>query len=435
MSMQAAHRGPWRHGLTIGAMLLVATLPAMALAQPSSIDSAAPAPAVQEQSPYDGFFSEPRLIRKGIGWAIDFFRDGASAPADGFYLETSNLVTGSGWIAAGPGYRRRLLHRQALFETSAAVSWRLYKMAQGRLEFPQLGNGHVAIGAQAMWRDLTQVQYFGLGPESDESRRSQYRLRTGNVVGYTRVQPSRWLTIAGEIGWLRRPGLGDTTGSFKRELPETTTAFPDDPAVALAVQPNFLHGGVAVVADTRDRRGHPTRGGVYRAAWSTFRDQASGVFTFHRYEAEAAQFVPIAGPRWVFAFHGWAVASDVAPGRDVPIYLMPSLGGANTIRAYSDYRFHDRHLAVVNVESRWALLAHLDIAAFFDAGNVARRSRDLDFDKTAYGIGLRLHTQRTTIGRLDIARGVGGWNILFRTSEPLQLKRASRRTAAVPFVP
>jgi outer membrane protein assembly factor BamA len=174
---------------------------------------------------------------------------------------------------------------------------------------------------------------------------------------------------------------------------------------------------------------------VYRAAWTTFRDQDTNSYTFHRYEAEAAHFVPIADRRWVFAFRGWAVMSDVAEDRNVPFYLMPSLGGSNTIRAYSDYRFHDRNMVVINAESRWALFSHVDLAAFFDAGNVARHARDLNFDKTAYGIGIRLHTQRTTLGRLDFARGNGGWNVLFRTSDPFHLKRLSRRVAPVPFVP
>lgn len=435
MSPQTAPRGPCFRALTVAAWLVVGPLAATLLAQPTTSDAVVPPQVAEENTTYTGYFTEPRFMSRSISKASDFLRDGTSAPGDGFFVETSNMVTGAGWITAGPGYRHRYLDRQILFETSAAVSWRFYKMAQARLEFPRLANGRVAAGTQAMWRDLTQVQYFGVGPDRDESLRSQYRLRTGNIVGYARYFPKRWLAISGELGWLRRPALDETTGSFKRDLPETAVVFPNDPAVGLEVQPDFLHGGLAVAADSRDRRGHPTRGGVYRAAWSTFRDQADGRFSFHRYEAEAAQFMPLAGPRWVLAFHGWTVATDIDPAREVPIYLMPSLGGANTIRAYSDYRFHDRNLAVVNVESRWALFTHVDVAAFFDAGNVARRAADLNFDKTAYGIGVRLHTQRTTIGRLDIARGNGGWNIVFRTSEPLQLKRITRRVAAIPFVP
>lgn len=436
MSLQAARGGPCLRALAIGSWLLVGVTPVSLLAQPSKSESPASPQVVQEQSPYAGFVAEPRVLRKGINWAVDVFGDGsARPPKDGFYVDTGNMVTGAGWISGGPGYRQQLFNRRALIETSAAVSWRFYKMAQGRFEFTDLADTHLAIGTQVMWRDMTQVQYFGLGPESLEDLRSQYRIKTTNVVGYARYRPKMWLTVTGDIGWLRRPTVLGTSGWFERDLPEVTTTFPADPAVSLPVQPNFLHGGVGVVADTRDYRGHPTRGGVYRAGWTTFRDQTSGVFTFDRYEAEAAHFVPLADRRWVFAFHGWTAISHVADDRDVPFYLMPSIGGANTIRSYSDYRFHDRNIAVVNVESRWALLAHVDVAAFFDAGNVARRAGDLNFDKTAFGVGVRLHTQRTTLARLDVARGSGGWELLFRTSDPFHLKRLSRRTAPAPFAP
>jgi hypothetical protein len=422
--------------LAIASWLFAGAVPATALAQPANSGASADPQVVQEQPPYAGFVSEPRVLRKGINWAVDVFGDGGGRPpADGFYAEMGNMLTGAGWISAGPGYRQRLFNRHALIETSAAVSWRFYKMAQARFEFTDLADNRLAIGTQGMWRDMTQVQYFGLGPDSLEESRSQYRLQTTDLVGYARYRPKRWLTITGDLGWLRRPTVLATAGWFERDLPEVTTTFPSDPAVSLDVQPHFLHGSVGVVADTRDYRGHATRGGVYRAAWTTFRDQTTGIFTFDRYEAEAAHFIPLADRRWIFAFHGWTAISDVADDRDVPFYLMPSTGGGNTIRAYVDYRFHDRNIAVVNVESRWALLSHVDVAAFFDAGNVARRAGDLNFDKTAYGIGVRLHTQRTTLARFDIARGNGGWNVLFRTSDPFHLKRLSRRTAPAPFAP
>ena len=76
------------------------------------------------------------------------------------------------------------------------------------------------------------------------------------------------------------------------------------------------------------------------------------------------QFVPLFTTKWVLALHGWEVFSDTSAGSLVPFYLMPSLGGKNTLRGYADYRFHDRDMQVFNAESRWALWANLDVAAF-----------------------------------------------------------------------
>ncbi|HEY2594695.1 MAG TPA: hypothetical protein VGK33_12420, partial [Chloroflexota bacterium] len=61
--------------------------------------------------------------------------------------------------------------------------------------------------------------------------------------------------------------------------------------------------------------------------------------------------------------------------------------------------------------------------------------QDLNLDKLSVGGGLRLHTDKETFARLDVAYGAEGWNAVFRTSDPLRLARLTRRVAAVPFVP
>jgi hypothetical protein len=345
------------------------------------------------------------------------------------------MITGAGWISIGPGYRHHLFEDRAMVDVSAAVSWRSYKMAQARFELTRLARGRLALGSQARWQDLTQITYFGEGPETPDTDRSEYRLQSLNLVGYAIARPVSWLAIRGQAGWLRQPTLLPPAGGFKRGNPPAREVFVDDPVFALAVQPNYAHAEASVTADTRDHRGHATRGGVYRAAWSTFTDRGAGTFTFQRYEAEGAHFVPLAQNRWVVALHGWLVASQTGDGKLVPFYLLPGLGGNNTIRAYTDYRFHDRNLVVVNAESRFALFTHVDAAVFVDAGNVAARVADLNLDKRAYGVGLRLHSERATFARLDLAHGADGWVLAFRLSDPLHLSRLSKRTAAVPFVP
>jgi hypothetical protein len=234
---------------------------------------------------------------------------------------------------------------------------------------------------------------------------------------------------------LQSPVLSAAGGTFERGNPDTQFVFPGDAVFARVEQPNYLHGEASIIADTRDFRSHPTNGGVYRAALTTHSDRDTGAFSFRRYEAELAHFTPVWNPRIVLALHGWVVGSETDAGRQVPFYLMPSLGGGNTLRAYSDYRFHDRNLVLATAEVRFALMTHVDIATFVDTGNVAPRFRDLNLDKTSYGIGLRLHTERATFGRIDVAHGAEGWRFLFRTGDPFHLSRLSRRTAAAPFVP
>jgi hypothetical protein len=380
-----------------------------------------------------GFFSEPPLLSKGIEYGERWLGEGGGPPKDGFYPELGGMITGAGWISAGPGYRRHFLNRQALVDVSAAISWRAYKFVQTRVELPYLLRNRVAVGSQVRWQDLTQVNYFGLGAASLESTRGEYRMKNTNLVGYVVARPGRNLSFDARIGWLGRSKIDSPTGPFDRGYPDARQLFPLDPG--MAEQPGFLHSEISAGVDTRDYPGYPTAGGLYRASVSTYSDRDLGRYSFRRYEAEALQMVRVAGPAWTLALHGWGVFSDTSAGNSVPFYLAPSLGGPNTLRGYDNYRFHDRHTIVVNAESRWAVFRHLDAVLLFDAGGVAARSGDLNLRKTSYGAGLRLHSRTTTLARLDIGHSREGWHVFFKTDDPFRLKRLSRLMAAIPFVP
>ena len=168
---------------------------------------------------------------------------------------------------------------------------------------------------------------------------------------------------------------------------------------------------VGAVADRGDRRradGSKRGNGFERSHWRATGDSKDG---------------------------GWAFYSGTSARNTVPFYMLPSLGGDDTLRGYYDYRFHDRNLLMASAESRWALMRHLDVAAFFDAGNVAARFGDLDLRKTSWGGGVRVHSGTATFGRLDVGHSVEGWRVFFRLNDPFRLNRVSRRTADTPFVP
>lgn len=420
--------GTLRFGIVVGLALWGSAVPALA-----QRPAAAPhSPAVLEiASEPQGLVAEPGAIRRAAIFADRHLSGGERGI--GFYGEL-NLIPGSGWIGAGPGYRLWLAQDRVLFDTSAAISWRGYKTAQARIEFPKLARSRILLGSQIRWQDFTQVNFYGPGPDAPESNRSEYRSRSTDVVGYGTLRPLEWIGISASLGWLT-PSILPRGGTFMREIPDTRQLFADNPVFGIPDQPAYLHSEASITADTRDFPGHATRGGLARAAAGNYSDRDTGVLSFKRYEAEVAQFIPLAGSRVVLAVHGWLVASDTDDRQHVPFYLQPSLGGSNTLRGYADYRFHDRHSLVLNVEARIALMTHLDAAFLIDAGNVAARVHELDLDHRSYGAGLRLHTRRQTFARLDAARGSEGWRVMFSLSDPLTLSRVARRTASAPFVP
>src|SRR5215468_4811000 len=163
-----------------------------------------------------GLFSEPSFITKAVS-EFDRRANGSRTPKDGFYVDFGNMITGAGWISAGPGYRKLLFNERAIASASAAVSWRLYRMAQASIEFPYVAGDHVRFGAQTMFRDAVQVNYYGLGNASLLANRSGYRLQTNDVSAYAGVS-ARALSLKARLGWLQPV----TVSSMERR-----TTYPD----------------------------------------------------------------------------------------------------------------------------------------------------------------------------------------------------------------
>ena len=379
--------------------------------------------------------TEPAAMATGFRFVEKYIKDETGEKNAGWYPVFGTSITGDGWISLGSGYRLPVLERRAWIDASAAYSWRGYKVADVDFGVPDIGGSRLSLGTLLHWQDLTQVQYFGAGPESARVLRTDYGLQTTEVSGYATYRLLDGLSLEGQVGRVSRPDLSSSSGPFDRGYPDAMLIFRNEPGFDQLEQPGFLHSQLSATADTRDHPGHPMRGGVYRSVAAIYSDREDGRFSFRRYELEGAHFIPLSPVRWTLALHGWGVFSDTTGNSEIPSYMLPSLGGSTTLRSFSDYRFHDRHMLVASVESRWALFEHVDAALFVDAGGVAPRVRDLGFRETSVGAGVRVHVRSTTIGRIDVAHGREGWRVLMRLNEPFRLNRLSRRNAAIPFVP
>jgi hypothetical protein len=417
--------------LLLSLSMLFALIPRLALAQETTN-----LPAGWITPTPTGLLSEPALLR-GLIRTSESTAGDERTPADGLYIETANMITGEGWISAGPGYRQHVLDGRLRFDASAAVSWKLYNVVQASVELPRLAQDRLTVGAQVMHQDFLQVDYFGLGNESSVSDQSAYRFKNTDILGYASVRATDRLTVSGRFGGIVQPRLSEAAGP-RVPVPSTVDLFSDATAPGIFAPPSFLHGDVFVTADFRDHKGHPTGGGLYQFGAATYSDRDSGTYSFRQYEVDASQFVPLFTRKWILALHGREVVSDTSSGHVVPFYLMPSLGGKNTLRGYHDYRFHDNDMQVFSAEVRCALFTHLDAAVFADAGKVASRAGDLDGRdlKKSYGAGLRVHNATATLVRLDVGHSVEGWQVFIKVSDPFKRSTPmSGRSAVVPFVP
>jgi outer membrane protein assembly factor BamA len=397
----------WRPATVIANLVFV-----FLCAAPLGAAAQDPLPVPDGYSEPEGFIAEPDPITRAVLFADRHL--GKGDLTNGLYWDFGKMVPGAGWLAIGPGYRQWFGKDTMLLDGSVAYSWNHYKTAQARVLLPKFAKSRLALGAQARWVDFGEIDYFGVGPDTLETARTTFGIQATHVAAHATLRPSRWFDIDAEIGLL--------SPSLKDQGPGP---------VPSSDHPLFMPAQVSMKLDTRNFPEHPTSGVLLRGAAARYEDRDTGAFTHERYEGEAAGFLPMFGERAVLALHGLVMTTPLERGA-VPFYLLPSLGGSNSLRSFADYRFHDRSLLLANAELRLALMTHVDLALFADAGNVGPRVQDLNLDKQSFGAGLRLHTRRQTFARFDVANGAEGWRFLFRLTDPLAFSRIERRATVVP---
>ena len=211
--------------------------------------------------------------------------------------------------------------------------------------------------------------------------------------------------------------ISNAPGSHERDanLRTITQIFGDASAPGLARQPDFEHHGIFAVVDSRDAGGFPRRGGLYRAEYAIWNDQSFGEYNFRRFDITGSQFFSLP-TRSVLALRVALSYTNNEPGDRVPFYLLPYVGGGDTVRSFREMRFRDENAGVFNVELRHKLHSFVYVAGFADFGKVARDWEDINLLdlKKAYGIGLRAGTDQRTFFRVDVGRGDGGTRVFLK---------------------
>lgn len=322
--------------------------------------------------------NEPDKLQR----ALDYVEDRAMylLSRDGWYPKIGSLTTGSGF-AFGPGYRDRdLLNHHGIIEFWAAGSFKKYWATQARVAFPELAGGRVMAEGVANLREYPRESFFGLGPESRRQDQSEFSLRLSEVGarGGVRVAPALLV------------GAG---------------AFAFSPRASMHAV-DYLRSDGFVEVDYREPL-NARRGGWYRLDVSRFTDRNDGAFTFSRADLDLRQYFGLFAERRVIALRGWVSSAEASSGGAVPFYLMPTLGGNDSLRGFRNYRFRGPHAMLLQAEYRWEIWSGLDAALFYDAGKVALRRRDLNFAdlEKDYGFGFRFNTAEGVILRVDAAFG------------------------------
>ena len=189
-------------------------------------------------------------------------------------------------------------------------------------------------------------------------------------------------------------------------VPSIYDVFDDESAPGLSRQPDFLRSFLRLDVDYREQK-NARKGGWYRLTLSRHDDRDFNAYSFNQFDVDLQQFVSVLAERRVFAVRAFLTTSDPRDGHEMPFYLMPTLGGNDTLRGFRTYRFRGEHGLLLQGEYRWEIWSALSAALFYDAGKVtlSRSELNLRHLESDYGFGLRFNTNEGSILRIDAAFG------------------------------
>ena len=300
-----------------------------------------------------------------------------------------------------------------LIDVRGSYTFKNYKRIEAEFIAPRLFERRARLSVLGGWRDATQVDFFGIGTDSRQDDNVNYRFRQPYGSALLTVFPTRRVFMlrggAEFTRWNQDSGEGGS--------PSVEEVYTEETLPGLGAEVTYLHTQGTVGIDSRPSPGYARRGGFYGVTLHDYADQ-DDAFGFRMVEYEAIQHFPILRDTWVLSFHGRVQTSDSKDDQQTPFFMLPALGGGSSLRGYDSWRYRDRNSLLLQAEWRVMLNRYLDLAIFYDAGKVAARTADLDFNrlKDDWGAGIRFHGPFATPLRVEVAKSRESLALVFASS-------------------
>ncbi len=328
----------------------------------------------------------------------------------GFRPVVGGMPAGSGFVLGG-GYVRGLESEVFTVSADARYSTRGFAQADVRLTLPTAQSGRpVRAFLNASVQDYPGLRFYGLGNDTESADRVFFGQRN-RILGGGLTGESRWVDVGVEANRMTiETGPANRTPSVETRFP----VFLDPTAVPLfGTQTDYNVVGGFVRVNLLDVYNYPRVGLEVTVEGWRYDDQDLDRFSFSRVVGQVRGQIPLGTRNRRVAFRLRTSHSTPDSGNAVPVYLMETLGGANTMRGYGEYRFRDTRNLLVNVEYRWEVWTYLDFAFFYDGGKVFRDANDLDFHDlhSGYGFGLHMHAPGEVFFNVDLAKSDEGFRL------------------------
>lgn len=276
------------------------------------------------------------------------------------------------------------------FWVEAGYSMRRYELLGAGLDF---GDDDRGLRVAARHHVMREPHFWGVGPDSEESDRSDYRLtRTeGGAHGWSDFGGPVRVALGG--GWERT----DVGRGSDASRPDLHDVFDPEQLFGAVEETSFLRLDAGLDADFTKVERLWTHGVRLMGGYQVFRGTDDTDADFHRATADFRAMLPV-GQRHVLALRILGVDHFAESGRGVPFTHLAELGDDDGLRGYGSRRFRDRALLSGQAEVRYEVWWHpgnpdlrVEGFAFGDYGAVGPELGQLDgsdFDFTP-GVGLR----------------------------------------------
>lgn len=301
----------------------------------------------------------------------------------------------------------------ARLEIPIRVSTNRYLQAGVLLEYPFVRADKLFLQTGFQYDYRPQEDFFGLGADSSELDRSNYKLdrRSAGILLGSRLRKNLLIGIP-----LRFQSTNVGRGTDPR-LPDLQDRFAVDTLPGAVAGSELLSFGALLEWDYRNNPGIPTKGGVWRVEALSFQDTNSDDFRFMRYRVETAHYLPL-GDEHGFVVRALAEINEEKGHSAVPFFEKPILGGKETMRGFREFRYRDDNALLFNVEYRWRIWQFADAVLFVDEGQVAADPGDFGISRfrNSHGLGFRFRSKQRQIFRVDVGHSGEGWRYYFTFS-------------------
>ena len=326
----------------------------------------------------------------------------------GFRPVVGGMPPGSG-LVAGAGYIAGATSDILQATVDARYSTRRFATYDASLRFfPEEHSARPINGRlSARINDFGSLRYFGLGGDTHRADRAFYRLRERTVEGTAGASLGRFVRLDGDLRWLTAEAGRGTRGA------SLDTRFNPRETVGFGTRTNYIVYGGQVALTLRNREVVPHVGIALTAAAQRYDDRTGNGFDFTRTVGELQVHLPIGYRNRILALRARTSHAVGRNGGAPPFYLLETLGGADTLRGFREYRFRDARNLLINVEYRWEVWTYLDFVLFGDFGKVFADTGSMSLRnlKSGYGFGIRGHAPGGMVMRFDFAWSEEGFRL------------------------